>query len=272
MSFGGNMQRKGIWFLAVAGILWGGLAHAGLFEDDEARLAIKDLRVTAAELRSQVEANRKLAEQGLSDESRRASEENASLRKGLLDSQNQLELLRSELAKLRGQFEVLARDLAEVQRKQKDELQVFDDRIRKFEPSKVVVDGKEFLAESAEKRDFEWALSVFRKGEFDRAQVALVDFLNRYGANSGYRATALFWLGNAQYAGKNYKEAITNFRSLISASPDHMRVPESMLAISNCQLEMKDSKAARKSLEELAKAFPLSEAGQAAKERLSRMK
>ena len=258
------MQAKGAWI--VAGLLWSGFAHAGLFEDDEARLAIRDLRVTTGELRAQAEAHRKQTD----EESRRVVEENASLRKGLLESQNQVELLRSDMAKLRGQFELLARDLAETQRRQKDDLQGVDDRIRKFEPTKVLVDGKEFLADPIEKRDFDLALGIFRKGEFDRAQVALVDFLNRYGANSGYRAPALFWLGNAQYAVKDYKEAIANFRTLISAAPDHLRVPESMLAISNCQLEMKDTKAARKTLEDLVKAFPATEAGQAAKERLAR--
>lgn len=266
------MQRKCAWVIALGGVLWSCFAHAGLFEDDEARLAIKDLRVTTSELRTQVEANRKLADQGLADESQRSTEENASLRKGLLESQNQVDLLRSELAKLRGQMEVLARDLAESQRKQKDDLQGVDDRIRKFEPIKVTLDGKEFMAEPSEKRDFDLALGVFRKGDFDRAQVAFVDFLNRYGANSGYRASALFWLGNAQYALKDYKEAIANFRSLISAAPDHVRVPETMLAISNCQLELKDLKSARKSLEDLVKSYPASEAGQAAKERLSRLK
>jgi len=266
------MLRKCTYCLVFAGAFWSGFAHAGLFEDDEARLAIKDLRVATGELRAQLETNRKLSEQGLLDESRRASEENSLLRKGLLDSQNQLELLRAEVAKLRGQFEVLARDLAEAQRRLKDDQQLVDERLRKLEPIKVSLDGKDFLAEPLEKRDFDSALAIFRKGEFDRAQAAFVDFLNRYGANTGYRASALFWLGNAQYAVKDYKDAITNFRLLISASPDHMRVPESMLAISNCQLEMKDAKAARKSLEELAKAFPASEAGQAAKERLSRMK
>lgn len=260
------MQRESAWVLAVAGLLWGSLAHAGIFEDEEARLAIKDLRVTTGELHTQVDTLRKQTD----EESRRAAEENASLRKGLLESQNQVELLRSDMAKLRGQYELLARDLAETQRRQKDDLQAVDDRIRRFEPTKVTVDGKEFMADPAEKRDFDQALGVFRKGDFDRAQVALVDFLNRYGANSGYRAPALFWLGNAQYAVKDYKEAIANFRTLISAVPDHMRVPESMLAISNCQLEMKDAKAARKTLEELVKAFPATEAGQAAKERLAR--
>lgn len=265
-------QRKIAWWL-VGAVLWGaGLAHAGLFEDDEARIAIKDLRVQTGDLRTQVETNRKTAEQALAEENRRATEENASLRKALIETQNQLELLRTEIAKMRGQYEVLARDVAESQRKQKDDLQGLDDRIRKFEPAKVSLDGKEFTAEPAEKRDFDQALAIFRKGEFDRAQNALVDFLNRYGATSGYRPSALFWLGNAQYAGKDYKEAIANFRALISAAPDHMRVPESLLAISNCQLEMKDTKGARKTLDELVKNYPATEAGQAAKERLARLK
>lgn len=243
-------------------------AHAGLFDDDEARRAIVELRQNQAELRTQVDANR----QNLLEELRKAGEENVQLRKSLLDTQNQLEALRSDQAKLRGQNEVLARDMADVQRKQKDDLQALDERMRKLEPAKVSVDGKEFLAEPAEKRDYESALAIFRKGDFERAQVALVDFLTRYSANSGYRVPALFWLGNAQYALKDYKESITNFRSLIAAAPDHMRVPEALLAISNCQLEMKDSKAARKTLEDLLKSFPTSEAGVAAKERLARFK
>lgn len=245
-----------------------GSAHAGLFDDDEARRAIVELRQNQSELRTQVDANR----QGLTEELRKTNEENVQLRKSLLDTQNQLEAIRSDLAKLRGQTEVLARDMADVQRKQKDDMQAMDERMRKLEPSKVTVDGKEFFADPVEKRDYESALGIFRKGDFERAQVALVDFLTRYGANSGYRVPALFWLGNAQYALKDYKESITNFRSLIAAAPDHMRVPESLLAISNCQLEMKDSKAARKTLEELLKTYPSSEAGAAAKERLARMK
>lgn len=255
-------------FLCLIAFVCSPGAHAGLFEDDEARKAILELRQTHAELRSQVDVNRQVVQ----EEVRKAAEENAQLRKALLETQNQLELLRSDLAKLRGQNEVLVRDLADVQRKQKDDFQATDDRLRKLEPAKVTVDGKEFMAEPAERRDYEMALGIFRKGDFEHAQVALVDFLTRYGANSGYRVPALFWLGNAQYALKNYKEAVTNFRALIAAAPDHVRSPEAMLAISNCQLEMKDTKSARKTLEELVKAFPSSEAGMAAKERLVRLK
>jgi TolA-binding protein len=83
---------------------------------------------------------------------------------------------------------------------------------------------------------------------------------------------SLFWLGNAQYATRDYKLAITNFRSLLTVAAQHPRAPEALLSIANCQLELKDSKAARKTLEDLLKDFPQSEAASAAKERLSRLK
>ena len=78
----------------------------------------------------------------------------------------------------------------------------------------------------------------------------------------------MFWLGNAQYATRDYKEAITNFRALISRNPEHVRAPESVLSVANCQLELKDAKGARKTLTDLVKAYPETEAATAAKERL----
>ncbi|MDE2416324.1 MAG: tol-pal system protein YbgF [Burkholderiales bacterium] len=233
---------------------------AGLFDDEEARRAILDLR-------QKIEAS----SQATTAESTRANDEEAQLRRSLVDLQNQLEALRADVAKLRGQNEQVARDVADMQRKQKDDAQVLNDRLRKLEPVKVNWDGREFLADPLEKRDFESAMVTFRKGDFANAEVQFVDFMNR-NPQSGYRPSALFWLGNAQYATKDYKDALANFRSLVSQTPDHMRVPEALLAIANCQLEVKDPKGARKTLEELIASHPGTEAAAAAKERLSRLK
>jgi TolA-binding protein len=65
---------------------------------------------------------------------------------------------------------------------------------------------------------------------------------------------------------------VVNFRSLITLAPDHVHAPEAMLTIANCQLEGKDAKAARKTLEELVAAYPATDAANAAKDRLSRLK
>jgi len=247
---------------ALAAFTWlaAPVAQAGLFEDDEARRAI-------LELRQRIDSQR----QGLTDELRRSNEENAQLRRSLLELQGQIDALRSEVARLRGQDETLARDLSEVQRRQKDMAQGVEDRLRKFEPAKVSVDGREFTADPAEQRDFEAALAIFRKGDFIAAQSAFNDFVRRH-AQSGYRPSALFWLGNAQYANRDYKGAIANFRALLQQAPDHARAPEAVLSIANCQIELKETAAARRTLDDLVKAYPQSEAASAARERLARLR
>lgn len=250
--------------LPLALLLGYGSASAGLFDDEEARRAILDLR-------QKIEVLRADSEQKLADVSSLSAEDTAQLRRSMLELQNQLEASRADNAKLRGQLEQIARDLADSQRVQKDTSQQWEDRLRKLEPSKVVVDGREFFAEPAEKRDFDAALAVFRKGDFASAQSVFLDFLNRYSA-SGYRPSALFWLGSAQYATKDYKDAQANFRSLVQQAPDHVRAPEALLALANCQAELKDNRAARRTLEELIASYPSSEAASAAKDRLARLK
>ncbi|MFN9472972.1 tetratricopeptide repeat protein, partial [Acidovorax sp.] len=73
-------------------------------------------------------------------------------------------------------------------------------------------------------------------------------------------------------AARDYQEAINNFKALLAEAPTHARAPEAALSIANCQVELKDARAARKTLEDLVKAYPQSEAAMAAKERLARMK
>ena len=242
-------------------------ASAALFEDDDARRAILDLRQRVEVIRQEVDALRLNSEQGIS----RSTEDAATMRRSLLDLQNQLETMRSEMAKLRGVNEQLSRDLADTQRRQKDIAQGVDDRIRQIEPVKVALDGREFVAGVDEKKDYESALATFRKGDFPSAQSVFLEFLKRY-PQSGYGPSALFWLGNAQYATRDYKQAIVNFRALIARDPDHLRAPEAVLSVANCQVELKDTRGARKTLEDLLKAYPQSEAAVAAKDRLARLK
>lgn len=249
--------------LALAGAL-AAPAHAGLFDDDEARKAILDLRQkleasNEAHRAKQAELNAQMADQ-LSQ-----------LKRSLLDLNNQLESMRGELARMRGQDEQLARDVAELQRKTKDVQSGIDERIRKLEPISVTLDDKQFLADPEEKRLYDEAFAHIRKGDFVAASTGLSSFLRRYPL-SGYADSATFWLGNAQYGQRQYKEAIASFRSLLSTRPEHPKAPEAMLAIANCQIELKDSKGARKTIGELVQAYPKSEAAQAGRERLASLK
>ena len=255
---------RGWYAAALAAAMTAPAAQAGMFDDDEARKAILDLRAkleqsNEAQRARQAELNAQLLEQI------------GQLKRSLLDLNNQLELLRADNAKLRGQEENLARDVAELQRKQKDVQQGIDERVRKLEPQKVSVDGKEFLADAEEKRQYEDAMSLLRKGEFAPAASALQAFQKRFPA-SGYNDSVLFWLGNAQYGKREFKEAIASFRALVAASPDHPRAAEALLSVANCQIELKDNRGAKRTVDDLLKAYPKSEAAQAGKERVALLK
>lgn len=250
-----------VWVWTLSGFL--GTAHAGLFEDDEARRAILDLR-QRVEQSNAVIKDSNAAIKGLADE-------NGQLRRALLDLQGQIEALKAELSQGRGAQEQLARELSEVQMRQKDVVTGMDERLRRFEPLKVTLDGQEFMAEPSEKRDYDAAMETFRKGDFAAAQSALGQFVQRH-RKSGYTPSALFWLGNAQYAVKDYKESMANFQQMLKSAPTHPRAPEAMLAISNVQIELKDLRGARKTMDELIKAYPASETAATARERLARLR
>ncbi len=235
-------------------------AHAGLFDDDEARKAILDLR-------TRLQASEQARES-----------DNAALRRSLLELNNQLDALRAEVAKLRGNeeqlsqsYKELARDVSELQRRQKDLGASVEDRMRRFEPQKVMLEGQEITVDPVEKKAYDDALVILRKGEFGNAVAALTGFQKRF-PSSPYSGHVQYWLGNALYGKGDVKGAANVFRGLMSSLPNHSRTPEAMLALANCQLELKDPKAAKKTLEDLVKAHPQNEAAQAARERLVQLK
>lgn len=223
--------------------------------------------VSGMDLRQKVAAS----EQRMADDRRQSDDDNAQLRRSMLDLSNQIEALRNEVATIRGHNERLTHDVADIQRSQKDMTQAVDERLRKFDSAKVTMDGKEFVAEPAEKQEFDAALDTLRRGDIAEAQTGFLSFMKRY-PQSGYKPSALFWLGNAQYALHNYRDAEASFRALVTAEPNHLRAPEALLSMANCQVELMDVKSARKTFEDLVKAYPQSEAASVARERLAKLR
>lgn len=248
------------WVLVVS-TLFGAVpvAHAGLFEDDEARRAILELRQQRAQ---DVEAqNARIAA---------LTTQIDQLKRSLLDLNAQVEQLRTEVARQRGNDEVLARDLAEVQRRLQDTQTSVDQRVRQLEPQTITLDGKTFKVEPDEKRDFDEALGRLRGADFAGGVAGLKGLLQR-NPNTGYKESIRYWLGNAHYGLREYKEAIASFKLLVDQTPDHSRAPEALLSIANCQIELKEGEAARKTLEQVIKQYPQSEAAAAARDRLLTM-
>jgi tol-pal system protein YbgF len=245
---------------AAALLVFGASAHAGLFDDDEARRAILDLRTRVAALEDARRTHDAQVDQTLQQ-----------LQGSLLELNNQNEQLRAQLAQMRGTNEELARAVSDMQRRQKDIAQGVDERLKQFEPQKVDLDGKSFTADPDEVKAYETATATLRSGDFPGATQQFNDFLRRWPA-SGYGDTVRYWLGNAQYGARDYRSAITTFRAFVGNAPSHPRAPEALLAIANCQVELKDTKGAKATLAQVLKSYPQSEAAGAAKDRLASLK
>jgi tol-pal system protein YbgF len=252
-SWWGRLSRVSLAVLMLAGAQ----AHAGLFEDDEARRAITELR-----------QQRTVDQDAAKAQSEALNAQIDQLKRSLLDMNAQLEQLRADIAKLRGQDEVLARDIAELQRKQKDVQSSIEDRVRKLEPQPITLDGKAFKVDPDEKREFDEAMGRMRAADFAGGAAGMNGLLQRY-PGTGYRESAWYWLGNAHYGLRQYKEAIAAFKMLVDASPDHQRSSEALLSIANCFIELKDPDTARKTLGLVISQYPQAEAAQAARDRLA---
>lgn len=232
---------------------------AGPFDDIEARRAI-------VELRKRVESS-DAAQARLLAELQKSREDAARFQGQALDYESQLGSVRSELTRVKAQNEQLAKEFTEVQRQQREAAQATEERLKKLEPSKVAVDGKEFLAEPTEKREYEAAFAAFRKNDFAGAQDGFSDLVRR-NPQSGYVPSALFWQGNALYALQRCKEAIGTLRVMLSQAPDHPRAPDAKLSIGNCEIDLNEPDSAKKTLEDLTRSHPRTEAAGAARERL----
>ena len=241
---------------ALAAALLAGLsclslpASAGVFDDDEARKAILDLR-------AKVEAMQQQLSERIDTKADKSS---------ALDLVNQNEQTLQQIAQLRGQVEVLANELSNAQKRQKDFYVDLDARLRKLEPHEVTIDGKATQVDPAEQKAYDAALLLFKAGDYKNAAAALQDFVRNY-PESGYAANAQYWLGNAYYAQRDCKSAIAAQQVVVKAYPDSPKAADAMLNIASCQSELKD-KAAKKTLQELISTYPDSSAAATAKDRL----
>lgn len=223
-------------------------ARAGLFDDDEARNRIEQLRVEVNELGKRADlASRNQLEFG-----------------------NQLEAIKADIAKLRGQIEVLTHELEATQKRQKDFYVDLDNRLRKLEQPPVEAKTEPPKPDPAlETRDYEAALAGLKASKFREAAVSFLAFIKTY-PNSTLAASAHYWGAYAHAQAKDHAGAAELFAKFVAGWPNDERAPgalESRVA----SLEItKDLKAARAALEQLADKYPNSEAGKKAKLRLKK--
>ncbi|MCX5542383.1 tol-pal system protein YbgF [Paraburkholderia sp. EG287A] len=234
----------------VAGVAFAALpAHAGIFDDDQARQAILDLRAKTDSLSSQLSAAQRT----------------------ILDQSNHLDQLNQQVATLRGQNEDMANQLATLQKQQKDYYTDLDTRLKKFEPQQETVDGMQGTVQPGEMDAFNAASQQFRNGDFKNAAASFRSFIAKF-PQSPYQPTAQYWLGNALYALKDYKGSTATWQNVVNKYPQHPRAPEALLAIANNQIEQGQKAAAKRTLEQVVSQYGNSDVAQTAQSKLAQLK
>lgn len=276
------MRRSLVGLLVCAALGLAAPAQAGLFDDEEARRQI-------AELRKQV------ADQKLSTEEKLVRLDEAIKSLGVIQLLQQIEMLNAEIAKLRGQIEVLNFQSEQVQKRQRDFYVDLDTRIRNLEsggkpagalaaPADAASSGPIAAVgtrpgatapaapnPAAENKAYDAAQNLFKKGDYAKAVDAFSTFLQAY-PGSTLAANAQYWIGISHFNLKDYKNAQAAQESLIKLYPESNKLPDALLAIGSIQLEQADNGSARNTLEDIIAKYPGTEAAAKARTRLQALR
>ncbi|MEP7183703.1 MAG: tol-pal system protein YbgF [Betaproteobacteria bacterium] len=249
-------------------------ARAALFDDDEARKRVE-------------QTNQKLAQVQKQLEDRIAALELQLKNQGLVELFNTVEQMKADVAKLRGQIEVLVYEQEQSGKRQRDLYVDLDSRLRKLESGPVAAggampegnpgaapigglsaSGPGVPASAAEQRAYDTALDQFKGGSYAAAIGSFSSFVKTY-PRSPLAPSAQYWIGNAQFAQKDFRGAIASQRQLLAAYPDSGKVPDALLNIASCQVELGDGAGSRRTLEDLVAKHPQSDAAAKARQRLA---
>ena len=251
---------------ALALALAAHVARAGIFDDDEARRKIDSTDARVTQIQRDLDARLGVIEQQLKSQ-------------GLVDLFNQVEQLKADIARLRGQVEVLTNDIDQQQKRQRDLYVDLDTRLRKIEsaPAAPAADADAGCRPCppptrhpapGEQKAYDAALDQFKRADYTGAIGGFGAFVKTY-PQSPLAASAQYWVGNAQFARRDFRAAIAAQRTLIQQYPDSPKVPDAMLNVASAQSELGDNASARKTLEDLIARYPSSEATIKAKQRLA---
>lgn len=211
----------------------------------------------------------------------------------LLSLLQEVEMLKSEVAKLRGQAEVQTHQMESLGKRQNDLYADLDQRLGELSkasakppvaaespPPAVVAEPPAAKPPAAatssgdsqtESRSYETALAHFRDANYAAAIAGFRNFLKTY-PSSSLAPNAQYWVGYAYYALKDYKSALAHQQKLVAAYPTSAKVPDALLNVATNQIALDDLDGARKTLEYLVAKHPGTNAATLASRRLAALK
>ena len=190
-----------------------------------------------------------------------------------------VEALQSEVRQLRGQVEELDNELRNLRARQRDQFRHLDERMAMVEGGARVdrtpqpeplPDIGEAPPPADEQRAYEAAFELLMSGDYDAAIPRLERFMEQY-PDGSYSANALYWLGEAKYANRDYEGALVDFEAVRSRFGDSDKAGDALLKVGYSHFELGNSDQARAALEEVVARYPGTTLSRLAQDRLRRL-
>jgi tol-pal system protein YbgF len=212
----------------------------------------------------------------------------------LVELSSELERLRSETTALRGEIETLRFESENSDSRQRElyvdvdrRLQSLESGPRAFEPpppqpglqappvagaaaagAGAAVAAAPPRPTGSDQQNYQAAFDLISARKYPEASAAFETFLQQF-PTSPLADNAQYWLAETYYVRGQFNDALPQFRKVIEQYPQSAKMPDALLKVGYCQIELGDRNAARTSLQEVMRQFPDTTAARLASQRLS---
>jgi tol-pal system protein YbgF len=214
----------------------------------------------------------------------------------LVQLSSEIERLRSETSALRGELETLRFESENSDSRQRELYVDVDRRLQSLETAPrsfgtpppafgatpgggggAVAGGAAAGAAAAvrpsgtDQQNYQAAFDMISARRYEEAGAAFETFLTHF-PTSPLADNAQYWLAETHYVRGQFNDALPEFRKVIEQYPQSAKLPDALLKVGYCQIELGDRNAARTSLQEVMRQFPDTTAARLASQRLSSLR
>jgi tol-pal system protein YbgF len=214
----------------------------------------------------------------------------------LVELSSEVERLRSETSALRGEIETLRFESENSDSRQRELYADVDRRLQSLETSPQSSNAPPasapFTAPSgpvgapalgapsepapavaarpagSDQQNYQTAFDMISARRYEEAGAAFQTFLAQF-PTSPLADNAQYWLAETYYVRGQFDTALPEFRKVLEEYPQSAKLPDALLKVGYCQVELGDNSAARTSLQEVMRQFPDTTAARLASQRLS---
>jgi tol-pal system protein YbgF len=187
----------------------------------------------------------------------------------LLEQSQRVDALYNEVRGLRGQLEQMQHTPDSSRDQQRAQYADVDKRLQALETRGVTAVAAAPVEDDA--TAYKKAFDTLREGKYQEATAAFGKFLTDH-PQSTLLDNAYYWLGEARYVGKDYAQALKEFRAVIDRFPDSRKLQDAWLKVGYCQYELKNWKESRDALKRAQDLGADTPTGKLAEQRLAKLK